>query len=1573
MLTTSYSVAAYPEAQHTGLLADNLPGWLRQASPALSQAYWHWAAASLRSSAAVQALLGRVQAPHAFAEDHLVKALAQRFNRTVAVRESELVWLHHTPGLPNLTDRQRTQVTRHNLLQAAMANFAPQHLQATGFGVGSVILPKGRFNERGPLWPPHAYDEADRLGIEPVAFARACRELDLGAAYQQHLLDTLGPAVPDATNEEQTWRVRTLEQHLHAELQVNARAAHLRGQLSDDALQCLIGTAQATWAGRPVEWGRLRILVTRHHDGFALQPMLVLRQAGAAPARCLVYCAGEGPMALREYTDWPALCEDWRQGLLDAQACARLERYVGHGQQAEFARRLLDTLRPSGWFGGDRAVDPAADLGLRWTASSGPVAQQLRRQWLEKSLGDGATWVVPTAEQDRQAHAALMARLEATGMDLATLAALFVPGLGLAMAAVGAVQLLRETYLGVDDWRHGQRDEALGHFASVACNLGFMAVTAGAERLGQPSAFVEGMLPVVTPAGEQRLIALDLQALAVAEGPPPGTPINAKGHYVHAGQAYLRLDGRWYLHASEQGADWIRPSQAGVDWKVAVRHNGQGGWRGAHEDPGHWSNEQLMRRFGPALEPIDTPVLEGLRQAIGLSREQLVRLHLDNRPLPCEAQAGLEYLGLAPARQPGSMGGRSLGQQFSGLPAASAEAIAAGARRGERRVLGAGRVPLRLAEQAHLAQREARLNEALLDLWRATPGSRVANRLLEAGARRMPGWPADLKLTPDEVPADTDIAEQLWQRLSPAQQDATGCSDHADLRRQVFERLAADRGLAAQAIGQARVLPWLRPPVRQANGLLGYPLSGRGGQGIRGRLRLLYPTLDELHLEELEAGLGDHPHRNMLRLEAEFGRLTATLEQWRRALVDVADDVDGARLQDRVSAVDMIRCAWQRDTHRAEGPEWEGMGYVLDLSDLELGDLPALDADFSHIDLLLLDNVGLQADPSPFLQAFTHLRALELRANQLTAVPAAVAQLPWLGRLHLDHNLLQASDTLFAPLTGLQHLRYLALSDNPMTLSPAAMQDLGGLGSLRQLYLDNVAQGLSAADVGQLARLTQLRLLSLRDNGALIDRQGVLALGQLPHLETLRLAANSVAPGVTFDGFAALRELDLEGCELEQWPEGLSALMNRAPLRLEWVSLLDNPLVELPPLAHLMFFRAPRALGMQPLDIDQGELSNGALQRLLDAGIEPHLEEPVVAAGVPPVHWRQGLDAELANTLRELQALPAAGDFLLALDRLASSPTTLPGRLAARLRIHSLLRAISVPADAVADAGLTHLREMLFAVADDALNTCGDGITLVFNRWETHVLFYQASTAVQEGPQAMAPVVAMARGIMQGELLDERTMAVVRRRQARRAVLFPQAGGRLVFEWEVEALTPDQAAAAPALDPLDDLADRELMASPDEAELRLLLRHTLAMRLGLPLLPAPMLYGELASEQMMLRMAAWVEQQATPQRLEDWLVNEPAWRDLLRRRSPAPFERLQAHWYSGQEYLFELSRPQPDIQPLAADVLAAIRGEPVAGHEPVTPDLQLSEADQEAARQRLGAAERAAFDALVRTMTREFL
>jgi hypothetical protein len=74
---------------------------------------------------------------------------------------------------------------------------------------------------------------------------------------------------------------------------------------------------------------------------------------------------------------------------------------------------------------------------------------------------------VPVAKLDRAVEVAHNRRLAAEGWTLLNLAGLFVPAIGLGLLAITAWRLLGEVYHGIDAWREGDDNEALGHLLNV--------------------------------------------------------------------------------------------------------------------------------------------------------------------------------------------------------------------------------------------------------------------------------------------------------------------------------------------------------------------------------------------------------------------------------------------------------------------------------------------------------------------------------------------------------------------------------------------------------------------------------------------------------------------------------------------------------------------------------------------------------------------------------------------------------------------------------------------------------------------------------------------------------------------------------------------------------------------------------------------------------------------------------------------------------------------------------------------------------------------------------------------------
>ena len=118
----------------------------------------------------------------------------------------------------------------------------------------------------------------------------------------------------------------------------------------------------------------------------------------------------------------------------------------------------------------------------------------------------GATRVVPTGVEDRKAREQRLALWQGIGLDLINLAAFFVPGLGTVMLAATAAQLLDDAVVGLDEWRHDERVEALRHVHDLVSTLALTALVGGAAATLRPSALVSGLLPVVDETGGMRLL-----------------------------------------------------------------------------------------------------------------------------------------------------------------------------------------------------------------------------------------------------------------------------------------------------------------------------------------------------------------------------------------------------------------------------------------------------------------------------------------------------------------------------------------------------------------------------------------------------------------------------------------------------------------------------------------------------------------------------------------------------------------------------------------------------------------------------------------------------------------------------------------------------------------------------------------------------------------------------------------------------------------------------------------------------------------------------------------------------------
>ncbi|WP_085673004.1 MULTISPECIES: NEL-type E3 ubiquitin ligase domain-containing protein [unclassified Pseudomonas] len=332
-----------------------------------------------------------------------------------------------------------------------------------------------------------------------------------------------------------------------------------------------------------------------------------------------------------------------------------------------------------------------------------------------------------------------------------------------------------------------------------------------------------------------------------------------------------------------------------------------------------------------------------------------------------------------------------------------------------------------------------------------------------------------------EVLAAT-LSNTVLARLGGSGENLAG---HIRTRMQAL--LPQDREGLLALLGWREARPLGASIQRLDDGRVGYPLGpvlsclDSPGTILRRRVRSLYPGFSEAQVERFIHFLllrRSSPFTTLLRQEMEYDALDRSLRAWARQ-----GSAEQWRL--RTLASDEIRRAWRlegprivEDVEGAHGETEARWSTRLTLAASPLGDLPDIPAgtDFSHVTRLTLVNLRLTVVPSGFLENFASLRSLDLRFNELHALPQGLERLTDLRELNLAGNRLRLTQAQADVLAGLTELRHLNLSDNPIG---AVTLRVGQLADLHALVVRSA--GLQAMPEG-LERCQQLTLVDLRNN-----------------------------------------------------------------------------------------------------------------------------------------------------------------------------------------------------------------------------------------------------------------------------------------------------------------------------------------------------------------------------------------------------------------------------------------------------------------------------------------------------------
>ncbi|WP_458128232.1 dermonecrotic toxin domain-containing protein [Pseudomonas sp. Z2-11] len=439
-----------------------------------------------------------------------------------------------------------------------------------------------------------------------------------------------------------------------------------------------------------------------------------------------------------------------------------------------------------------------------------------------------------------------------------------------------------------------------------------------------------------------------------------------------------------------------------------------------------------------------------------------------------------------------------------------------------------------------------------------------------------------------------------------------------DLRARLFERALNSRASLRLHLGMLALTP---PKLRL---LGGYPMIDRSAlvsarRTLDERLWSLYPDQDisaavKAELQARSISSGRAIELLVSDKEIEWSRLDLSLRNWETAAGkhhEIEHDNPAVRLEARQHFGKELRKCWRRERTSTLVEEGEVREvFSLAVEGDTVGVLPSIDADFSHVELLILRDMGLTPDPSHFLHLFPRVAALWLSENRLTRCPPAIAQMPRLRLLHLGRNPIVFDDQTFTPLLAagagseLQHMDLSGIDTSMDAEGPGGVSAIEALGRLPRLeelvWLDN--DGFAPAQLQAIGRLIRLQLLDLTNCRLRLDAQSAAFVAQLANLRRLNLGGNIISELPDLTGLSQLTDLDLSLARIESVPLAVIALLRRDPLGLLAVDLSGNRITSvealLPTLARPLGEgeRMVVALDDNPLPAEQIERLRGTGQ-----------------------------------------------------------------------------------------------------------------------------------------------------------------------------------------------------------------------------------------------------------------------------------------------------------------------------------------------------------------------------------------
>ncbi|WP_330211715.1 leucine-rich repeat domain-containing protein [Pseudomonas sp. AM4(2022)] len=596
----------------------------------------------------VDTALADLKTPQAFAAPLLQQALKTRWGVDIDVSTTHLR-LYAPLTIPLFPiETGGVKVWSVSLVDAALHNFDAAESEKAAFTADSSFITQ-----------PTATGQFDTLPsvnskVSIQTFVRLCRELDIGAQYQNYLKTFFG--FKDAK------RKASLRSTVIESLKAEAQAAVHLARLKKDGSERLLSTLQAQLKG--ISGLTLDGKTLLSHDlslmgaplaGIVLFAADLELHHSAVPV--VAYIPGDPQAPLKYYRDGIAFIQDLTRKLREADYQAFFSRFISHEHRAYFFANLHNRLSQVTWhhpIPGDPSptwrAEPVANpkLQLHATKITGELYEHLYESKLNRLLNDARSIAVSTADADSKARWQRWDIVEKIGKTLLEIAAFiatpFIPPLGLLMLGYTAYQLLDDVFEGIIDWAEGLKRQALGHLMSILeqmVQLGMFAVGApiaeGLLRQALPRevwAFFERLHPVTSDDGKTRLWNPDLSPYAHDLQLPTASRPKADGLHAYGDKQILPLEGQHFaVKQQASNAVLAHPSHVHA-YQPPVIGNGKGAWITPLDHPLTWHRSTLLRRLGEPANALSETGLEQAQRISSTDEGALRKLYMDRQPPP---------------------------------------------------------------------------------------------------------------------------------------------------------------------------------------------------------------------------------------------------------------------------------------------------------------------------------------------------------------------------------------------------------------------------------------------------------------------------------------------------------------------------------------------------------------------------------------------------------------------------------------------------------------------------------------------------------------------------------------------------------------------------------------------------------------------------------------------------------------------------------------------------------------------------------------------------------------------------